>query len=328
MLPVNKIRSSRKLGGLIALMLVTASNDVLGGSWELVWSDEFEGDRIDPDKWSHEVNCAGGGNNELQCYTAREVNSYVREGKLHIVARQEDWQGPVAFDDDPGYDPDRDLVSRNYTSARLRTKYRGDWRYGRIEVNARMPQGQGIWPAIWMLPTYNVYGSWPLSGEIDIFEGINLNASHGNQIHGTLHFGGRAPANRHSSAPYTPSKPVWEYFQTYAIEWERGEIRWYVDETHYATQTQAGWFTHYQEEGETSLRIGEGASPFDQAFHLLLNIAVGGNWPGPPNTETDFPQQMVVDFVRVYQCTEDPETGTGCATVNPSVIALPGVPGP
>lgn len=230
--------------------------------------------------------------------------------------------------DAPDYDPDHNLVSRNFTSARLRTKHRGDWRYGRVEVNARMPQGQGVWPAIWMLPTANVYGSWPLSGEIDIFEGINLNASHGNEIHGTLHFGSRAPDNRESSASDTPQKPVWEHFHTYAIEWEHGEIRWYVDDTHYATQTQAGWFTQYQAEGETALRIGEGASPFDQAFHLLLNVAVGGNWPGPPNTETDFPQQMVVDYVRVYQCTADRETGHGCATVNPAVIALPGVPRP
>ncbi|WP_286875834.1 glycoside hydrolase family 16 protein, partial [Marinimicrobium sp. UBA4509] len=130
--------------------------------WTLVWSDEFDGDSINTDNWSHEVNCAGGGNNELQCYTAREENSYVADGHLHIVARQETHSGPAVFDDDPAYDPDDTSVTRDYTSARLRTKNKADWKYGRIEINAKTPQGQGLWPAIWMLPTEWVYGDWPL----------------------------------------------------------------------------------------------------------------------------------------------------------------------
>ncbi|MCW8196345.1 glycoside hydrolase family 16 protein [Proteobacteria bacterium 005FR1] len=299
---------------VLALALALSSN-AQAGNWELVWSDEFEGERIDSEKWSHEVNCAGGGNNELQCYTARESNSYVRDGALYIVARKETSSGPAHFDDSPDYRPEDESVTRHYTSARLRTKHRGDWRYGRIEVRAKMPEGQGVWPAIWMLPTENKYGSWPLSGEIDIFEAININATGGNIVHGTLHYGDLAPDNRHSGTSYVPGENIWEQFHTYAIEWEEGTIRWYVDSTHFATQISDGWFTQ---------DLKKGAAPFDQAFHLLLNLAIGGDWPGPPNAATQFPQELVVDYVRVYQCDEDRATGKGCATVNPAIVPLSG----
>lgn len=295
------------------------------GVWQLVWNDEFEGDRLDPDKWIHEVNCWGGGNSELQCYTDRNANSYVQDGSLFLVARQETYRGSPVSEIHPDYSADDVSATRHFTSARLSTRFKGDWRYGRIEVNARMPQGQGIWPAIWMLPTDNTYGPWPLSGEIDIFEGINLNASHGNEMHGTLHFGGLSPANKQSGTRYLPGKNIWEHAHTYAIEWEEGEIRWYVDDTHFATQTQDGWFTQYQDGDEQQLRIAKGAAPFDQKFHLLLNIAVGGHWPGPPNADTRFPQTMEVDYVRIYQCSADRDTGKGCATVNPDIQPLAGI---
>jgi beta-glucanase (GH16 family) len=299
-----------------------------GNGWELVWSDEFEGDQIDTSKWSHEVNCAGGGNYELQCYTDRAVNSYVQDGRLYLVAREEAYSGPGVFDDDPAYDPDDQSAEREYTSARLRTKNLGDWRYGRIEVTAKMPQGQGLWPAIWMLPTYNVYGGWPHSGEIDIFEAVNTNAAGGNEIHGTLHYGRAWPHNAHSGAALVPEESIWENFHTYSIEWEEGEIRWYVNEQHYATQTEDGWFTYYWGGQEKGFQIGEGAAPFDQDFHLILNVAVGGAWPGSPDGTTHFPQQMVVDSVRVYQCSVDPDTGRGCATVDSDVAPLTGNPAP
>ncbi|MDQ2076614.1 glycoside hydrolase family 16 protein [Marinimicrobium sp. ABcell2] len=296
--------------------------------WELVWSDDFEGDQIDTSKWSHEVNCAGGGNNELQCYTERSENSYVEDGRLYLVAREESYSGPGVFDDDPAYDPDDQSVQRDYTSARLRTKNLGDWRYGRIEVTAKMPEGQGIWPAIWMMPTDSVYGGWPRSGEIDIFEAVNTNASGGNEIHGTLHYGRLWPDNQYSGAAFVPEEPIWEDFHTYAVEWEEGEIRWYFNDQHFATQTQDGWFTYTWNGQEEGFQMGPGAAPFDQDFHLIINVAVGGNWPGSPNAETQFPQQMVVDSVRVYQCSEDPSTGKGCATVDPDVDPLTGNPAP
>ncbi len=295
------------------------------GEWTLVWSDEFEGDSIDMTKWSHEVNCWGGGNDELQCYTDRPENSYVEDGRLHLVVREETFSGPAVNDDHPSYDPDSTAATRNYTSARLRTVGKGDWKYGRIEVNARMPEGQGMWPAIWMLPTDWVHGGWPMSGEIDIFEAVNPNGTGGNEIYGTLHYGRAWPNNVHSGTGFTPNANIWEEFHTYAIEWEEGEIRWYVDDTHYATQTDDGWFTFYWGGQEVGYILGEGAAPFDEAFHLLLNVAVGGHWPGF-NIEADLPQMMVVDYVRVYECSVDPETGRGCASNVDSSVHVDGHP--
>jgi beta-glucanase (GH16 family) len=298
------------------------------GAWELVWSDDFEGDQIDFSKWSHEIDCAGGGNDELQCYTDRPENSYVQDGRLYIVAREEAYSGPAVADNHPDYDPNDQSAQREYTSARLRTKNLGDWRYGRIEITAKMPEGQGLWPAIWMLPTDNVYGGWPHSGEIDIVEAINTNAAAGNEIHGTLHYGRAWPNNVNSGVELAPEEPIWENFHTYAIEWEEGEIRWYINGQHFATQIQDGWFTHYWGGQEKGFQVGAGAAPFDQDFHLIMNVAVGGAWPGSPDAETQFPQQMVVDSVRVYRCSVDPDTGKGCATVDPSVVPLEGNPAP
>ena len=251
-----------------------------------MWQDEFDDAVIDTSKWEHEINCDGGGNAELQCYTGSADNSFVDEGKLHIVAQQVGVMG----------------ADNAYTSARLITKNQGDWTYGRFEINAKMPQGQGLWPAIWMLPTDYVYGGWPLSGEIDIFEAVNSNTpGFGNTVHGTLHYGSAWPGNVHTGDSTVPATNIWENFHTYAIEWEEGEIRWYVDDVHFATQTADGWYT----DGAP----GSAVAPFDQAFHLLLNVAVGGNWPQGPNASTVFPQEMVVDYVRVYEC-----SGTECAT--------------
>ncbi|WP_347330722.1 glycoside hydrolase family 16 protein [Marinimicrobium locisalis] len=298
--------------------------------WTMVWNDEFEGESIDADKWSYERNCAGGGNNELQCYTDRADNSYVEDGMLHIVAKQETFSGPGVFDDDPAYDPDDTSVTRNYTSARLRSKNKGDWTYGRIEVRAKMPQGQGLWPAIWMLPTDFSYGGWAASGEIDIFEAVNSNTEGaGNDIHGTLHYGGAWPNNVYSGTSYSPEALIWENFHTYALEWEEGEMRWYVNDVHFATQTSDGWYNVYWDGEEAGFKVGEGAAPFNERFHLLLNVAVGGEWPGAPNEQTSFPQEMIVDYVRVYQCGNDPQTGQGCATsVDESVEPLTGNAGP
>lgn len=292
----------------------SSSSDAPAGEWSMVWSDEFDGDSINTDNWSHEVNCAGGGNNELQCYTDRQENSFVEDGHLHMVAREESFSGPGVFDDDPSYNADDTSATRNYTSARLRTKNKADWKYGRFEINAKMPQGQGLWPAIWMLPTENVYGEWPLSGEIDIFEAVNTNVAGENEIHGTLHYGRPWPNNVNSGTSYVPEQPIWEEFHTYAIEWEEGEIRWYVDDVHYATQTQDGWFTLAWQGQDEGFQVGEGAAPFNEMFHLILNVAVGGQWPGAPDESTSFPQEMVVDYVRVYECEVDAATGQGCAT--------------
>ncbi|HBD24283.1 MAG TPA: beta-glucanase, partial [Oceanospirillaceae bacterium] len=237
------------------------------------------------------------------CYTDRSDNSYLSNGKLIIEAKQESFTGPaepVDWNTNPG---NRTLP---YTSARLRTKDKGDWKYGRIEVRAKLPYGQGIWPAIWMMPTDEIYGGWASSGEIDIMEAINLNtnsASH--NIHGTIHFGGEWPNNRHAGAHITlqDSNPTTE-FHTYTIDWAEDKMRWYVDGIHYGTQIANHWYTDNP--------IGSSFAPFDQRFHLILNVAVGGQWPGNPNASTQFPQTMEVDYVRVYSCPDSPNTLTSC----------------
>lgn len=299
-------------------------------NWRLVWSDEFDGNSIDPAKWSFEENCWGGGNNEQQCYTGRPVNAFVEDGVLEIRARREDFTGPVENQDSPNYDPNN-TRTLPYTSARLRTLNKGDWKYGRFEIRARLPEGQGSWPAIWMLPTDWVYGGWAASGEIDIMEAVNLKtqsdadgAELGDQesrVHGTLHYGRAWPDNAYSGTAYDlgdNNNPA-DGFHHYALEWQEGEIRWYVDGVHYATQTEDDWYSQYQESGEWV--TGEGAAPFNQKFHMILNLAVGGNWAAGVNEggvdESAFPQSMLVDFVRVYQCDVDAVTGAGCETRSP-----------
>lgn len=240
--------------------------------WTLVWNDEFEGAAVDMRKWEYEVNAWGGGNNELQYYTDRRNNARVENGTLIIEAHKEAYTGPEG--------------SREYTSARLRSMNRGDWKYGRIEVRAKLPQGKGIWPAIWMLPTSRAYGGWPRSGEIDVME---LLGHEPNKVYGTLHYTDAQGNHRYTGTNYTlPSGTFTSDFHTFTLEWEANAFRWYVDGRLYQTQTQWTGVAPYP-------------APFDQEFHLLLNLAVGGNWPGNPNANTVFPQRMVVDYVRVFK---------------------------
>jgi len=243
--------------------------------YELVWNDEFNGTHIATVRWEHEVNGWGGGNNELQYYTDRPENSYVENGLLYIVARKEEFTGPDG--------------TRQYTSARMRTLNKGDWQYGRFDIRAKMPIGQGMWPAIWMLPTEWKYGGWAASGEIDIMEFLGHES---NRVYGTLHYGGTPPDNVHSGTSYTlPNGTFSAGFHLFTLEWDTTEFRWYVDGDLY--QTQKEWYTQNQMY----------PAPFDQTFHLLLNVAVGGNWPGNPDDTTVFPQMMVVDYVRVFKKT-------------------------
>lgn len=295
----------------------------LASGYCLVWGDEFSGDQIDRGKWTHEVNCAGGGNNEAQCYVDSRDNSWVADDLLHIRALRQEVTGPAVFDDDPAYAAEDTSGSGTYTSARLRTKGQGDWKYGRFEMRAKLPEGQGSWPAFWMLPSGWVYGAWPLSGEIDILEAVNLKVGGERRIHGTLHYGGSRPDNRYTGEAYElpDARNPADAFHTYAVEWEEGEIRWYVDGDHYATQTSAGWYT--------TAALDNPNAPFDQAFHLILNLAVGGDWPANVNDtgidESVFPQEYLIDYVRVYQCTEDFASGRGCASSDGEFVHNPGI---
>ena len=241
-----------------------------------------DGPTIDLSKWSYEVNGQGGGNNELQYYTARTTNAFVDDGKLVIQALEERYTGSDG--------------TRDYTSARLRTLNQGDWRYGRFEIRARLPVGQGLWPAIWMLPTDWVYGGWAASGEIDVMEYLGHDPA---RIYGTLHYGGGWPNNVSSGGSYAAASYDFSTgFHTFTMEWEEDEFRWYVDGTHYHTET--AWYSS----------AAAYPAPFNQQFHLLLNVAVGGNWPGDPDGTTVFPQRMEVDYVRVYQRSSDPGPAT------------------
>ncbi|MCW8092181.1 glycoside hydrolase family 16 protein [Alteromonas sp. ASW11-130] len=302
--------------------------------WELVWHDEFDGNAIDETKWSFEENCWGGGNNEQQCYTSRGDNAFVENGRLTILAKKETFTGPD--------NPEGNLDSQTtlpYTSARLRTIGKGDWTYGRFEISAKLPEGQGTWPAIWMLPTDWVYGGWAASGEIDIMEAVNLStptdeagAESGEierRTHGTLHYGREWPGNVYSGSSYKLPDGInpADGFHEYAVEWEQDEIRWYVDDIHFATQRSDGWYSQFQDE-TGQWQNGEADAPFNQRFHMLLNLAVGGSWAANTNNggidETAFPQTLEVDYVRVYECSVNPSNGQGCATIGDSPVIVEG----
>ncbi|WP_299570435.1 glycoside hydrolase family 16 protein [uncultured Shewanella sp.] len=302
--------------------------------WTLIWSDEFDGTAIDLDKWNLAHNCYGGGNEEHQCYTQRDENSKVADGLLVITAEREDFSGPAVALGDPIYDAADTSKQQPYTSARLDSTNKGDWKYGRFEIRAKMPQGQGTWPAIWMLPTDWVYGPWAGSGEIDIMEAVNLKVvTEGSEpeakVHGTLHYGKAWPGNVYSGAEYTlpeGANPA-DDFHVYALEWEKDEIRWYVDDVHFATQRSTGWYSQYTDsDGNLQNALEDG--PYNQSFHMILNLAVGGTWAANVNNtgvdESVFPQTLEVDYVRVYECSVSPETGQGCASIDEAAEVVEG----
>ena len=256
---------------LILLSLSTFFFIDLGSYERVVWHDEFDQDGSpDSSKWDYDLGdgcpqLCGWGNNELQTYTALSKNVRVENGKLIIEANKDD--------------------QLNYNSARLVTRGKSAWKYGRIEVSAKMPKGRGTWSAIWMLPVENKYGIWPKSGEIDIAEHVGFD--HG-KIHGTVHteaFNHMIDTHKGKSIEITQ---VDEKFHTYAIEWDLEGISFFMDDKKYnyfsnTTQGYKEW-------------------PFDEPFYLVINLAVGGNWGGKHGVDDAiWPQRMEVDYVRVYQ---------------------------
>ena len=231
--------------------------------WTLVWQDEFDGEALDSTNWVFDIGGHGWGNNELQAYTDRPENARVEDGLLVIEAREEEF------------------VRRNYTSARIKTQGLLAWTYGRFEARMQLPAGNGIWPAFWMLGADFETVGWPACGEIDIMEHIGREP---NRIHGTVHGPGYSGSG--GVGHYTTVPDLAEAFHVYAVEWEPEEIRWYVDDEEYFKLTPQ------------SVR---GDWVYDHPFFLLLNLAVGGEWPGPPDDSTVFPQFLKVDYVRVYQ---------------------------
>ena len=293
----------RSLALLALLTLVGAAPAPAPDGWDLVWSDEFAGSQIDPAKWDFDADCWGGGNEERQCYTNSARNAEVSGGMLVITARRESVSGPAlpAAQRAAAKDPEAQ-AKREYSSARLTTRGKAVWRYGKIEVRARLPQGQGTWPAIWMLPETNSYGAWASSGEIDVLEAVNLGvycktcrAEREDTILGTIHFGKVWPGNKFASTEVHYPQ-VLKGFHTFAVEWEADRIRWLVDGRVYAERSANEWFSGGSDKP---------GAPFDQPFHLILNLAIGGHLPetrgiGGVNPVA-FPKRFEIDWVRVWR---------------------------
>jgi len=243
-------------------------------SYVLTWSDEFNGvngSLPDPSKWIMETGGGGWGNNELETYTNRTQNAHVQDGNLVITANQEKYTGA-------------DGIARQYTSARIKTAGLFEQKYGRFETRIKIPQGQGMWPAFWMLGNNIDKAAWPACGEIDVMENIGKEPA---IAHGSMHGPGYSGAKGLTAAYNLPSGKFADDFHIFAVEWEAAAVRFYVDGNLYETRTPA------------DLPAGQ-AWVFDHPFFILLNVAVGGGWPGNPDSTTVFPQTMMIDYVRVY----------------------------
>jgi len=276
----------------LAAALLLAAHGATAQDWKQVWADEFDGDTLDLSKWSHAEDCGGGGNNERQCYTASPDNVAVKDGTLRLTARRQattgianPWNGSKA------------VRTLDYSSGKILTKGKASWRYGRIEARAKPPGGQGVWPAIWMMPEADAYGGWPHSGEIDILETVNLGApcetcegGRENRIFGTLHFANAAGGHDQKGGQTVPA-PTPDGFHVYAVEWSPEAIVWSVDGRPFARVAAAEWSP------------ASAAKPFDQPYHLILNLAFGGAWPEGANAkgvdDAALPAVFEVDWVRV-----------------------------
>ncbi|CAN5901475.1 hypothetical protein BH11BAC4_BH11BAC4_26410 [soil metagenome] len=239
--------------------------------YALAWADEFNSGTLNTTNWSFENgngcpgNC-GWGNNELEYYTDRPDNLFFQDGKMIIEAKKEIYAG------------------MNYTSSKILTRGKKIFKFGRVDIRAKLPKGKGIWPAFWMLPQDNVFGGWPKSGELDIMEMIGHEP---NRSYGTLHFG-PGPGSTQLGGNYTlPSGIFNDEFHVFSIEWKQDQIKWLIDGTVYSTHTLS--------------EFGANNYPFNENFFLIVNMAVGGNWPGSPDATTYLPQWLILDYIRVYQ---------------------------
>jgi beta-glucanase (GH16 family) len=249
-------------------------------NYVLVWHDEFDGRNgslPDPKKWIYDLGGGGWGNQELESYTNRAENAHIENGNLVITARKENFEGS-------------DHIAREFTSARLKTQGLFSQTYGRFEARIKIPSGQGMWPAFWMMGDNISSVGWPKCGEIDIMENVGKEPG---LVHGSLH--GPMTTGAATDLTSTVSLPTGKDFAAayhlYAVEWEPDAVRFYVDDTLYATFTA---------KSVASTPTTAGSWVFDHPYFLILNVAVGGSWPGPPDATSAFPQTMLIDYVRVY----------------------------
>ena len=268
--------------------------------WQLVWQDEFEGTSLDTvNNWSTNdmylrdeedrgaTACFGGGNGEAQCYTSRPDNISISQGNLELIALIENYTATNNYGEP---------ATRDYTSGRIHTRFKQDFKYGRVEARIKLPTGQGTFPAFWMLPTDNTYGFWPNSGEIDIME----NGSGGPSIGGAIHYLNPQSNSHTYQTQWVPASP--SEFNVYRIDWHPDEIRWFLNDEPYWTADKASW-----RNGPHAVGTSDNA-PFDQDFHIVLNLAIGGSIGGAINNG-EFPaggHKMLVDYVRVYECQDGP----------------------
>ena len=274
---------------LIALALVMTALSVSAGEWKLVWSDDFDHEGLpDKEKWDYEEGFVR--NNELQFYTReRKQNARVANGMLVLEARKEQFKNPSYA---PGK-PEKEYA--DYTSASIITKGKASWRYGRVAVRAKLPQGRGTWPAIWMLGTKTGKVGWPACGEIDIMEHVGFDPA---TIFATIHTAKYNHVKGTQKGSKTEVSDPSENFHIYAIQWEPDKISFLVDNREY--------FTFANEHTDSA------AWPFDAEHYLILNIAIGGSWGGQKGIDdTIFPQRMLVDYVRIYQKDEQPAPPAG-----------------
>ncbi|TDH26959.1 glycosyl hydrolase family protein [Segetibacter sp. 3557_3] len=234
--------------------------------YTLAWSDEFNGSGLNMANWSFQngngcPNLCGWGNNELETYA--ENNLFLQDGKMIIEARRE---------------------GSSYTSAKIISSGKKKFKFGRIDIRAKLPKGKGIWPALWMMPESSVYGGWPRSGEIDIME---LLGHEPNKTYGTLHYGPGPGSTQINKSFVLPSGDFSSEFHVFSLDWKQDQIQWLVDGNVFGTASKANF-------GSTNY-------PFNEQFYFIINLAVGGQWPGNPDATTTFPQWMIVDYVRVYQ---------------------------
>ena len=233
----------------------------------LKWSDEFNGSALDNNTWNYDTGGNGWGNNELENYTSSTKNSFITKGGYLVIEARKEAMG-----------------SNNYTSARLQTMGKQQFEHGRMDIRAILPKGKGIWPAIWMLGSNISTTPWPGCGEIDIME---LLGHQPNKVYGTMHWSNSVGQDANVGGNYTlPSVDFSQKFHVFSIVWDSQKIEWYVDNQKYFTGNKTDVNGNY---------------PFDQPFFFILNVAVGGNWPGNPDGTTVFPQRMIVDYVRVFQ---------------------------
>ncbi len=246
--------------------------------WQLIWSDEFDGDSLDLNTWNVEVNGLGGYNEELQYYTGRPENIKVENGHLVLTGRRETYTGPRASFDST-------LVERDYTSARINSQTKREFHYGKIEASIRLPAGNGVFPAFWMMGSG---GSWPANGEIDIMElvgGTQCLGCGDDVVYATAWYEDGGQKSIPSETYRLSSGKFADNFHLFSVEWDENSIRWFVDGNQYHSHDISG----------------PEFSEFHQPFYILLNFAIGGEWPGSPDDTTVFPQEMLVDYVRVYK---------------------------